>query len=197
MRVGLRWVACAAMIAVVAGCAVPVPIPVPVGGEKAAEGQPQPLSRVGRFALTVSEVGGKQNAVQGGFAWRDDGANLTLDLVSPVGQTLARVEAGQGGALLREANGKETQALNPDALVALVLGSRIPVGGLREWLRGNLPADPAATVVEKDAEGRPTLFTQAGWQVRINQYDKIGPTRMLLQRTESNGQDIDLRLVVN
>jgi outer membrane lipoprotein LolB len=196
VRVGLRWVVGAALIAVVAGCAVPVPIPVPVGGET-AEGQPQPLSRVGRFALTVNEVGGKQNAVQGGFAWRDDGTNLTLDLVSPVGQTLARVEAGQGGALLREANGKETHALNPDALVALVLGSRIPVAGLREWLRGNLTAEPAATIIEKDAEGRPTMFLQAGWQVRINQYDKIGPTRMLLQRTEANGQDIDLRLVVN
>lgn len=196
MKAGLRALAVAVVVASVAACAVPVPIPVPVGGD-AVQGQPEPLSRVGRFALTVSEVGGKQNAVQGGFAWRDDGTNLTLDLVSPVGQTLARVEAGQGGALLREANGRETRALNPDALVALVLGSRIPVSGLREWLRGTQAADPVAVVLEKDSEGRPALFTQAGWQVRVNQYDQVGPTRMLLQRTEANGQDIDLRLVVN
>lgn len=195
MRTRVGGLAGLVLMLALAGCAVPVPIPVPVGDS--AQAQNPALSRVGRFALTVNDVGGKQNAVQGGFAWRDDGENLMLDLVTPLGQTLARVEAGSHGALLRESNGNETRALNPDALVALVLGSRIPVAGLRDWLHGRLPADPPAQVAEKDAQGRPVMFEQAGWQVRVNQYDQTGPTRLVLLRSEPNGQDIDLRLVVN
>lgn len=185
----------AVLIGALSACAVPVPIPVPVGAAEAPTATA--LSRVGRFALRVDEVGGKQNAVQGGFAWRDDGQSLVLDLVSPLGATLARVEAGPHGAMLREANGNETHALNPDALVALVLGSRIPVAGMRDWLRGTLPDSPPATVTEKDAQGRPTAFEQAGWQVQASQYDASGPTRMALQRQEPTGQNVDLRLVIN
>jgi outer membrane lipoprotein LolB len=195
LRLVSRWLAPVAVVAALSACAVPVPIPVPVSATEAPVATA--LSRVGRFALRVEEVGGKQNAVQGGFAWRDDGQNLVLDLVSPLGATLARVEAGPQGAMLREANGTETHALNPDALVALVLGSRIPVAGLRDWLRGTMPDTPPATVTDKDANGRPQAFEQAGWQVQASQYDAAGPTRMAMQRQEANGQTVDLRLVIN
>ncbi|GAA4339228.1 lipoprotein insertase outer membrane protein LolB [Pigmentiphaga soli] len=184
---GIGALAAAAML--LAGCAAPRPIP--------AEGGGAALSRVGRFALRIDEPGGKQNAVQGGFAWRDDGRKLVLDLVSPLGATLARVEAGPGQALLRESNGKETRADNPDALVAIVLGKPIPVEGLRDWLRGELAKQPPAEVAERDAGGRPLAFEQGGWRVRARDYDTAGPTRLQMARTEPTGEDVDLRLVID
>src|SRR5690606_40590682 len=64
-----------------AGCAGPARI---VGDGTAFE-------RTGRFAVNVTEAGGAQEAVQGGFAWRDTGRLLRLDLVNPLGTTLARI----------------------------------------------------------------------------------------------------------
>jgi len=179
------------LVAMLAACAVPIPIPAPQGADESRS-----LSRVGRFAFRIEEVGGKQNAVQGSFAWRDDGSRLALDLVSPLGSTLARVEAVPGEALLREASGKETRAADPDELVAVVLGSEIPVSGLRDWLRGRLASQPPAEVVERDEQGRPLVFDQAGWRVTARQYDALGPTRLQMARNEG-GQDVDLRLVIN
>ncbi|WP_124078307.1 outer membrane lipoprotein LolB [Pigmentiphaga humi] len=179
-------------LALLSACAVPVPIPVPAGAD-----ENRSLSRVGRFALRVEEVGGKQNAVQGSFAWRDDGSHLVLDLASPLGATLARVEAGPGRAVLRESNGKETLARNPDELVGIALGSDIPVSGLRDWLRGRVAEQPAAEVAERDEQGRPLAFEQAGWRVSARQYDALGPTRLQMARSDSGGQEVDLRLVIN
>ncbi len=188
-RRSLVWLATTVMAAVLTACAVPVPIPVPIGADAPA------LSRVGRFALRIDDVDGKQNAVQGSFAWRDDGHSLVLDLVSPLGATLARVEASPGQALLRESNGKETRAANPDELVSVVLGSDIPVAGLRDWLHGRLSAQPAVSGLIRDEQGRPASFEQAGWYVKAAQYDSQGPTRLQMARNEA-GQEVDLRLVI-
>src|SRR5690606_4711346 len=116
----LRLALACCLLAWLAACAVPQPITAPEGAAQA-----QALSRVGRFALRIDDVGGRQEAVQGSFAWRDDGRQLILDLVSPLGATLARVEARPGMAVLREADGKQTQARDPDELVARVLGEAV------------------------------------------------------------------------
>ncbi|MBX6318973.1 outer membrane lipoprotein LolB [Pigmentiphaga sp.] len=190
VRLG-RAVAAAGFVALLAACAAPAPIQAPPGAETR-----EALSRVGRFALRVEEAGGKQHAVQGGFAWRDDGSRLALDLVSPLGATLARVEAGPGEAVLRESNGRETRAGDPDALVGIVLGNDIPVSGLRDWLRGRVAPRVAANVARRDELGRPLVFEQAGWHVTAQQYDALGPTRLHMARQEG-GQEVDLRLVIS
>lgn len=185
------WIVTTAML--LSACATPPPV-APVDEAAIASGA---LARSGRFALRVDEISGKQNAVQGGFAWRDDGRALVLDLTSPVGATLARVDvAPNGTALLTEANGTQTAAATADELVARVLGSPIPVGGMRDWLRGRLPATPPATIVERDDQGRPQAYDQAGWRVRVTAYDAIGPVRLDMQRNEPGHGVINVRLVI-
>src|SRR3546814_10947988 len=61
---------------------------------------------------------------------------MELDLANPLGSTLARVEVTPAGATLFRSDGTTQQARTADALVAQVLGSPIPVEGLRDWLRG-------------------------------------------------------------
>lgn len=191
-----RWFGAAVLAgaALVAGCAAP-PQVAPVDEAAMSAGA---IARSGRFALRVDEAGGRQHAVQGGFAWRDDGRALTLDLTSPMGATLARVEvAPHGQAVLTEADGRVTEAATAEELVDRVLGSPFPVQGLRYWLRGELPRSPAATVRERDAQGRLQAFEQAGWRVRINAYDAFGPLRMELRRDDAGVREIQGRLVVS
>jgi len=179
-----------AAASVLAACATPTRIPVNEQGNAA-----ETLSRVGRFALRVQRPMEEPEAIQGGFAWQDDGRTLVLDLANPLGNTLARVESGPNGAMLREANGRETLAADPDGLAAQALGSPIPVAGLRDWLRGRVAPAPRGQVTAQDEQSRPTAFSQDGWDVRISQYDATGPVRLQMNRAEP-GRTIEMRLVI-
>ena len=157
---------------------------------------PDAFSRIGRFAITVNEESGKQNAVQGGFSWSDDGRRYVLDLTNPLGSTEARVEGQPGSASLTKADGTRLMADNPDALAEDALGSSMPVAGLRDWLRGKLPAEPEPGELSRDELGRPAGFEQGGWRVRLSRYDTKGPMLLVMERQEP-GRRILVRLVVN
>ncbi|MBR8653241.1 outer membrane lipoprotein LolB [Achromobacter sp. Marseille-Q0513] len=157
---------------------------------------PDAFSRIGRFAITVNEESGKQNAVQGGFSWSDDGRRYVLDLTNPLGSTEARVEGLPGSASLTKADGTRLVADNPDALAEDALGSSMPVSGLRDWLRGKLPAEPEPGELSRDELGRPAGFEQGGWRVRLSRYDTKGPMLLVMERQEP-GRRILVRLVVN
>ncbi len=189
----MKWLAVLLAAVVMAGCATPPPVVAPAGSVESGV-----LWRTGRFAVNVEELGGKQHAVQGGFTWRDAAREgLTLDLNSPLGAALARVEvAPDGSAVLIEANGTRTPADSADDLVARVLGSPIPVAGLRHWLRGQLPGAHEAQILQTDTQGRPTTFVQGGWRVQITEFDAIGPVRLQLQRNEPGNRNINARLVM-
>ena len=120
------------------------------------------FQRTGRFAVTVKTFSGTQDAVQGGFAWQDTGSVLTLDLANPLGSTLARVTVRDGGAMLTHSNGAQEYAENADGLVEKVLGSPVPVSGLRDWLRGQTGTAPVQDVQHDTANDQLTGFVQQG-----------------------------------
>src|SRR5690625_5512517 len=122
-----RWAVPALLAGALAACATP---------DQIATHSDTAFQRTGRFALTVDHVSGKQDAVQGGFAWLDAGRSLALDLTNPLGSTLARVTVSGGTATLTHSNGAQEVAQEADNLVVKVLGSPLPVHGLRYWLLG-------------------------------------------------------------
>lgn len=185
------WLRLALVTMLVAALAACTTTPKPIEGASA-----DAFSRIGRFAITVNEEGGKQNAVQGGFSWSDDGRRYVLDLTNPLGSTEARVEGRPGAASLTKADGTRLVADNPDALAEDALGSSMPVSGLRDWLRGKLAADPQASDVKRDELGRPIAFEQGGWRANLSRYDEKGPQLLVLERLEP-GRRILVRLVVN
>lgn len=179
---------CAGLLSVLlAACAMP---PKPGGGSDG-----QAFERSGRFALSVNYFNGKQDAVQGGFVWRDARPGLELDLLNPLGNTLARVQVEPGQATLVRSNGAIEQAANPDALVEQVLGSPIPVEGLRDWLHGRTGA-ASVQGLKNNGAGQPELFSQDGWRVQLLRYDTQGPTLLQMNRNDPN-RTISVRLVVN
>ena len=174
---------------VVAACVTPARM---AGSPEALE----TFARAGRFALTVTEAGGGQDAVQGGFSWLDERDRYVLDLTNPLGSTQARVEGRPGAAVLTRANGEQLRASDPDSLAEEALGSRIPVAGLRDWFQGRVAAQPPASGLASDAQGRPLAFEQGGWQAKLSRYDEQGPQLLVLERREA-GRRIVLRLVVD
>ncbi len=184
-RCRLWW--CAAFVGfLLTACATPQRI----GGVNA-----DTFERTGRFALNVLYIDGKRDAVQGGFAWQDDGNNLRLDLANPLGSTLARVDVSPGQAVLTRSDGHQERARHADDLVELVLGSPMPVAGLRDWLQGETGRDQTDGL-QRNESGQITEFSQNGWRVRLSRYDSHGPRLLQLNRKDSN-RDISLRLVVD
>jgi len=186
-RLRRRLVFAGLSLAVIAGCASPPRI------DAVAEGPS--FDRTGRFALLVEHQRGERDAVQGGFAWRDTQGQQWLDLANPLGSTLARIEVRLGRAILTRSDGTTDTAPHADALVEQVLGSPIPVDGLRDWLRGRL-APGSAEQVRRGADDHLERFTQNGWQVELSRYDELGPRLLRLRRAEA-GRDISLRLVID
>ncbi|HBT33162.1 MAG TPA: outer membrane lipoprotein LolB [Pusillimonas sp.] len=177
------WVV--ALLAVLAACASP---PAIQGGGDSD------FSRTGRFAVTVAEPGVAQQAVQGGFAWRDSQQAQQLDLANPMGSVLARVEMRPGQAVLIRSDGSRQVAPDADALLAQVVGTDMPVQGLKLWLQGRV--DAAAGQVARNDEGQPVSFVSNGWSVRLSRYDSLGPRMLLLERRQA-AQQVRVRLVID
>lgn len=175
------------LLGMIAGCAAPRMI---------SPDADTAFQRTGRFAVTVKTFSGAQDAVQGGFAWQDTGSVLTLDLANPLGSTLARVTVRDGVAMLTHSNGAQEYAQDADGLVEKVLGSPVPVSGLRDWLRGRTATDSAHQVQTDGTTGQLAGFVQDGWRVRLSRYDALGPTVLQLNRRDAQ-RDISVRLAIS
>lgn len=173
-----RLLAGLAMILWLAGCATPAHI----GGRGAA------FERVGRFAVNLQPVAQAPYAAQGGFSWRDDGRTLRLDLSTPLGSVLARIQVGQGLSVLEHADGSRESAPSPDDLLELVWGHPMPVSGLRYWIRGQVEPGRAVADERRDGQGRLTALKQDGWEIRLTSYDGQGPGRIRLLRQDAQGE---------
>lgn len=156
------------------------------------------LQRNGRFAVLVVDKTQDKNSdsVQGNFSWTSKGQNVLLDLSSPLGQILARVEVTANGARLTRSNGEVLEAWSPDELIEEVLGRQFPVSGLRYWIRGQAMPDFPLEQAEYDEQQRLTQFQQAGWKVTLQEYDTHGPKRFHLLNNQTT-ERITIRIVIN
>lgn len=183
-----RWLCAGFMCLLMTACATPQRI-----ADAGHAGQA--FERAGRFALGVDYSDGRQNALQGGFAWRDDGHVLILDLANPLGSILARVRVVPGQATLTRPDGSQDLADSPDGLVEIALGSPIPVSGLRHWLQGRAGPMPVQALKKNEA-GQLASFEQSGWRVVLSRYDAIGPRLIQLNRDDVN-RSVRVRLVID
>jgi outer membrane biogenesis lipoprotein LolB len=105
--------------------------PLETASETAALGQ-----WAGRFAVKVDRVtvaetqSTQQDSAQGGFSLESTPEGTTLELNSPLGQTIAVVRSKPGLATLTLADGKQYEAANSQDLLESQLGWRLPIDRL-------------------------------------------------------------------
>ena len=160
------WLPVVASLAL-AGCATTATVAPPPAGQWQ-----------GRFAITVTKPPSDANAMQGGEdraqgrfrLLRSRQGNVSLDLFSPFGQTLARAGSEPQGAWLVMQDGRRLEADDPDTLVERALGWRLPVTALPDWLAGKTPAPTEnwrVNVEQRFANGAPRTL-QADWPAQSN-----------------------------
>ena len=177
------------LVAVLAGCAtLPRPSPAPEAPATAVDAQ---FSIGGRISAKRGDSG-----VAGAFSWVHDARHDAIELSSPLGQTLARLEGDSREVTVRLSDGRVESAATWSELTEEAFGVTIPVDGLASWVRG-VPRAGARFSVERDAIGRVALLRQDGWEAVYAYADdtSMRPFRVTLQYPGT--EPIEVRVVVD
>lgn len=171
-----------AALLILAGCATPPPLPVGAS--------PHSWNLSGRVALRAGDQG--WNA---GLLWRQRADYFVLRLEGPLGQGAVELTGAPGRTTLRTAGGKVYHAASPEALLVRVLGVRMPVGGMRYWVRGR-PAPGSRAREQRNGSGQLTVLRQEGWVIHYESYAQVQGRSLPVRMRLANG-NVRLRLIVD
>lgn len=140
----------------------------------------------GRVAVRYGD-----EAATGRIVWRHTVATDDLVISNPIGQGVAQLERRDGLYILQTQDGERYEAADPEMLTEEVLGWRLPLEGLPQWVAGR-PMPGVAAEAEYE-NGRLKTLQQLGWQIEYLAYDEASarPSRMQLSRA-----DLNIRLFV-
>ena len=130
--------------------------------------------------ISIKHNGTRDSA---GLRWVHQAQSDEILLLTPLGQTAARIYRDDGQATLDNGD-KHYSDTDVESLMMQVLGWRLQLDGLHRWILG-MAAENGA-LLERDALGRLTVLHQDGWEVRYQKYadDKVDslPARLQLSR---------------
>jgi outer membrane lipoprotein LolB len=134
----------------------------------------------------------KEEAASGNIAWRHSGGSDELLITTPVGSSVARIVRNGNEVVLTTSEPRDYRANDAEALTEQVLGFRIPLAGLTDWVRGRAVEGSQANVI-RDGQGRISKLEQNGWKVEYQEFGADGlPSRMKLDYP-----GIELRLAIH
>lgn len=141
----------------------------------------------GRIAIRYDGQGSSGN-----IAWRHRAAGDEMLITSPLGQGVARIERQGGLVTVTGSDGRVYRAHDAESLTDQVLGFRVPLAGLSDWVRATPAPGPAHET--RDVRGRLSELEQDGWQIYYLGYgDGSGlPARLRLVYP-----GLELRLVID
>jgi outer membrane lipoprotein LolB len=136
----------------------------------------------------------RDDAGSGNISWRHGARADEMLLTSPLGQGLARIVRSGDEVVLTTQDGREFKAADAESLTEQVLGFRLPLLGLADWVRGRPAPGPAPAPTQRrtDAEGRLAELEQAGWRVEYQEYQGSLPARLKL-----SFPGVELRLAIS
>jgi outer membrane lipoprotein LolB len=174
----VRSACAAAALLLLAACATPAFLGPPGDVE---------FELSGRIAVQY-----RDDAGSGNIAWRHGARADEMLLTTPFGQGIARLARADGEITLTTQDGREFRAADAESLTERVLGFRLPLLGLADWVRGRPAPAPAPTRQRADAGGRLAELEQSGWRIEYLEYEGGLPSRLKL-----NFPGLELRLAVS
>lgn len=180
--------AAVALALALAACATLRP-PESVPATAAASDEPFVIA--GRMSARRGDAG-----VAGAFTWTHDARRDAIDLATPLGQTIARLDGGARGVTVRLQDGRAETAATWRELTERAFGVVIPVDGLAAWVRG-VPRAGAQATIERDAAGRVSLLRQEGWEVTYAYADDASRRPSRVNLSYPGAPPVDVRVVVD
>jgi len=149
----------------------------------------------GRVAISKGRNGGN-----GRIDWLQQGAAYQVSLAAPVTRQSWQLSGGAPGQAVRleGLEGGTRTADDAGELLLQATGWEIPVAQLAEWVRGLPSAGARPEHLGFDAEGRPRVLRQQGWQVDyLDWYPAEAGRPSLPRRIEAVNGDAKVRLIVD
>ncbi len=152
----------------------------------------------GRFAVQYDDRLGKQQHVYGNFDWQERGDDVSLELRSPLGQTLAIVKSTPQAASLELPNRPTQYAPDVGDLMQKTLGFELPLAGLRYWLLPTAAPATHAETVRDPADGtRVKQIRQDGWTIDYLAYADAPATGVKRVNLVRATPPLDIKLVLD
>ncbi len=152
--------------------------------------------------LTTWQADGRIGVVSGqdgwhaNFQWAQQESAYRIDLIGPLGQGRVIVESGGQDVRIQTQDGQNWTAPDADDLLEQSLGVRLPVNGLRYWVRG-LPEPGSTPILQTDASGRLTRLEQNGWVIEYPAYAPTSRINLdLPERIVARRPDLSVKLVI-
>ena len=183
-----KFAAANAVAALVAGCAT---LPPPAAAPATVERTDSSFSIGGRISARRGDA-----VVAGSFTWVHDATHDVIDLSSPLGQMIAKLDGGPDGVRVQLPQGRTEGAATWSELTERAFGVTIPVDGLAAWVRG-LPRASAPFTVERDDRGRITLLRQLGWDIVYGYADDAAERPFRTSLRYPGAEAVDVRVVVD
>jgi outer membrane lipoprotein LolB len=166
-------------------------LPPPGGNEAPLAAADTPFVIAGRISARRGDAG-----VAGSFSWRHERAHDAIELSTPLGQTLARLDGGPDEVTAQLQDGKTQSAPTWGALTQRAFGVTIPIDGLASWIRA-LPRPGAHFNVERDAAGRVAQLRQDGWDIGYAYADDRAQKPFRVTLSYPGADPIEVRVVVD
>lgn len=165
-----------------------------LAGCAAIEPQPVPTEPVGAAFVLSGRVSVKYGteAASGNILWQHDATGDDLLFSTPFGQGVARIERRNGLVSLTTPDQKMHQASDVETLTELMLGWRLPLAGLPDWVRGRALAG-VPSQARLDGAQRLAELWQSGWRVEFLAYKSEHGLPALLRLSR---EEVEIRLVI-
>jgi outer membrane lipoprotein LolB len=132
----------------------------------------------------------RNEAFSANIAWRHARNGDEMQINTPLGQGVARI-VRQGDVVTLTTGDGEHRAADAEALTEQVLGFRLPLAGLADWVRGRPSPDTPARTEYRD-DGKLARLEQGGWNIEYQDYAGALPSRLRLSYP-----GLELRLAIS
>lgn len=144
----------------------------------------------GRTVITQDKEG--WNA---GVNWTQKQDAFQIRLTGPFSQGGVDLQGDAQRVTLTLSDGEQYVADTPEQLLSEVIGLRLPVSALRDWVRGLPHRALEINAQELDEQGRLVTLAQEGWQVAFMRYVPVAgqqlPDKVFIEHA-----DLNVRIVI-
>ncbi len=110
--------------------------------------------------------------------WEQKPDTYQIKLRDFIGRTVALIEGSPGKVTVKTSKGKHYEDQDAEKLIYSLFGLRIPVIGLRYWLRGVPHPDKEYQELRLREDGVAESILQEGWQLSYLSYSANNPLQM-------------------
>lgn len=136
----------------------------------------------------------QNDGFSGNLQWRHVGDADEFIVLTPLGQSVARVTQNGQGATLQTADGQDLIASDAESLTQQALGFRLPLAGLPRWVQALSVTEDAAK--RHNADGTLGELQEQGWQIEYLAYQQVG-NAILPSKLSMKNSELKLRLVID